>query len=302
MKIFMLHDVRGFDQNFVPERYKLDSFITDLEFIHGISKILNKILDPHTSFNQLNSLVSSDKIMLTFDDGLKDHLWVAEYLAKKSLYAIFFIPFGVVLEKKFVDSHLIQFLIASKFKDDIKQDLYTLLVKNSFSEKMINSFRVSKWKNNVWSEQDIFITRVIREVFDYSSRKVLLEDLINKYFAQNLENLHKSFYLDSYDIKKILSLGHVIGSHGYNSYNLRNEPEISINSELTKSYDHLCKYSSLPYKCISWPNGGFSDYIDSRATNIGFELGFGTEHRHVCANSNRLNLPRLDATKLGIFV
>ncbi len=302
MKIFMLHDVREFDPNFFPERYKLNSFLTDLEFIRGINKISNNICDPHHIFARLNNKIYCNDILLTFDDGLKDHLWVAEYLADRGIYAIFFIPFGSILEGKFIDSHLIQFLIASGYRNEIEKYLYSYLIKNNFSKKIIDNYRLSNHKSNTWSEQEIFITRVIREVFNFSTRKILLDYLVDKYIPLNLAQLHKSFYLNLSDINKILSLGHVLGSHGYFSYSLKNESESSIKSELSNSFDQLHKYPAIPYKSISWANGGFTDTIGKHAIGYGYEIGFGTGHLAVSTSSNMLNLPRLDATKLEIFV
>ena len=301
MKIFMLHDVREFDSNFFPERYKLGSFLTNSEFIRGINKISKNICDPKKIFSYLNNNNSSDRIILTFDDGLKDHLWVAEFLAQRGIYAIFFIPFGSILEGRYVDSHLIQFLIASGYRDEIEKYLYTILIEKNYSLQMINNYKISKHKNNTWTQQEVFITRVIREVFDYNSRKILLNNLVRNYISLNLETVHKTFYLNLNDIEKIIDLGHVIGSHGYYSYSLKEEPEKSINNELSMSFNKLCNYSSLPYKSISWANGGFTNDIGIRALEYGFEIGFGTSPFLVSKKSNRLNLPRLDATKLDIF-
>ena len=44
----------------------------------------------------------SRKYLLTFDDGLKDHLEIAELLKKKELYWYFFYSFISIFKKRFI--------------------------------------------------------------------------------------------------------------------------------------------------------------------------------------------------------
>jgi peptidoglycan/xylan/chitin deacetylase (PgdA/CDA1 family) len=300
MKILMFHDIREFDHNFFPERYKHHSFLSDTQFKKGIEVILNNISPPDNIIYKLQNPLFNKKFILTFDDGLKDYLWVAEYLAKKNISAIFFVPIGIIKEKKFIDSNLIQFLLSTKYKQEIQQFLYAHLLDKGFLKKKIDSFKISKWKKNVWSEEDIFITRVLRENFDYKSRNNILKKMALKYLDYDFKKLHDNFYLNMEDLNKIKNLGHTIGSHGYYSFDLTKEKKIVIKKELNSSINSLNKITSTGYKSISWPNGGYNKFIGLQAKKLNFELGFGTEN----VNSKSLdifNIERKDATKMKIF-
>lgn len=300
MKILMLHDVRPFDPNFFPERYAQHSFLTDTEFLSGVSKLRSKIVNPHTSFPLYNNHNSED-VILTFDDGLKDHLWVAEVLASMGISAIFFIPFGVISEKLFINSHLIQFLVASGHRSEIEKYILSFLSSEGLTKEQINGYYISRWTNNIWGRQEIFITRVLREALTGDLRQQMINHLSTEYLPVDLCDLHDNFYLNFSDVAKISSLGHIIGSHGYLSLDLRFENDAIVYSELNKSYRHLSKYAGNN-KLISYPNGGFSEHIKSVAEQIGYEFGFGTKHEAAFAACDKMNISRLDGTKLDIFV
>ena len=84
----MLHDVRDKKENFFPKRYEMESFLSKNDFIAGINNLDTSLtsFDPRhlAKENTLN-----EQVFLTFDDGLKDHIWVAEYLRDKNISAIF---------------------------------------------------------------------------------------------------------------------------------------------------------------------------------------------------------------------
>jgi peptidoglycan/xylan/chitin deacetylase (PgdA/CDA1 family) len=304
MNILMLHDIRSFDVNFFPDRYRQHSFLTDLEFINGLNLIKNNIVDINEIINEnvlFNYAKSKNNYALTFDDGLKDHLWVAEILSSKKITAAFFIPFGVIEEKVFIHSHLIQFLNASGKRSLIANELNELLLYvYKLTPDQISNFKISKWKNNLWTQEEVFITRVLREYFNYESRELILLSLCQKYLSIDLSEIHEMFYLTLKEVLLIKEMGHIIGSHGYLSLDLRYENSSIINLELSKSFEYLKDYGSKN-KLISYPNGGFSAELREAVIGAGYEIGFSTTHRSINIDDDILCIPRLDGTKLDIF-
>jgi len=298
MNILMLHDVRPFDPNFFPERYKQHSYLTDQEFLRGVNSIHRYILNPTCLFSSVKQ--TNENYILTFDDGLKDHLWVAEVLAEKKISAIFFIPFGVLKEKSFINSHLIQFLIASGSKNEIANYIYNYLDAQGVPRNLIESFKISRWKNNLWTTEEVFITRVLREALDGTTRAHLLYELINEFLNINLSALHRNLYLTFEDLNHISDLGHIIGSHGYYSMDLRFEDESVINNELTKPIKYLERFNTCNHM-ISYANGGYNTTIASATRKAGYRYGFGTKSEVFHKITDPYHLPRLDGTKLNIF-
>jgi len=300
MKVLMLHDVRPFDKNFFAQRYAQHSFLTEAQFLNGVKAVNENLIDP-ISLEENDSLNHEKKIMLTFDDGLKDHLKVAEILADQGKKAVFFIPFGIIHSGEFITSHLIQFLIAGADLTKLSAWLYNELVKLDCSIDYINGFSVSRWANNLWDKNQIFVTRVLREFREGEDRNKLLMNAMRVFFNYDIHALHENLYLKPADVIEINRMGHTIGSHGWLSCDLRFEDSDVIEHELTASMDAL-KMIADKNSWISFANGGTNKGIESTLKKVGYTCAFGTEHKPISNFSlERFNLPRLDGTKLGEF-
>ena len=298
----MLHDVRPFNPDFFPQRYIKHSFLTDKQFIRGLAHISDSLhVKPSVLFNGEN-LEDVDGAVLTFDDGLKDHFWVAKMLLDIKVEAIFFIPFGVLFEKKFINSHLIQFLNACNNREEIARQIEDELRRRfDISTSIISEYRRSRWKVNLWTESEVFITRILREFGDAEFRKQLLYKLVEKYITVDLDELHEQFYLSKEELSEIARMGHVIGSHGYYSLDMRYEDSLTVNFELQRSCEHLEIYQQGK-RLLSYPNGGYSGAIIDECRSVGYDFGMTTLHRAMTVDDDPFMIPRLDGTKMGIFV
>ena len=297
MKILMFHDIRDFDPNFFPMRYSQHSFLTLSQFNKGLNKIKKYAYNSHSIFN---NKLNYKGYIFTFDDGLKDHLKISEILFKKKISALFFIPFGIFQKNNFVNSHLIQFLYATNKLDFIIDDIKKFLLNNNFTTRQINIFYKSRWKNNLWSKEQIFITRVLREALNTDLRDKLLFNLSKKYISYDLKDLHNNLYLKFEDLKDIEKMGHFICSHGFYSKDLRFENQKSRLKEINKSFK-LLKHYKQTNNCISYPNGGFDVSILKSVKKAGYNYGFTTINKDIDNITDPLQIPRIDGTKLKIF-
>ena len=150
----MLHDIRNISSEFFPKRYNFPYFYT----IEGFLEILKRFIPK--SFNEEDN----KKFIYTFDDGLIDHLYVAKLLAQKKIKSIFFIPSAPVLEREMIGSHKIQFILAAEKEDLILSELLRIInTEFDLEDNYLDQFKKSKWKNNIWSDEMILITRILRE-------------------------------------------------------------------------------------------------------------------------------------------
>lgn len=178
----MFHDIRETNQNFFPNRYDMQSFITPDKF----KKILHKIKSDGSSFLQLKdsltdcSSQSCNLSVLTFDDGLIDHLEIARYLFESNIKAIFFIPYAPIFDSVIINSHKIQFVLASMNISTLVKELRDFYFKyhESAGNSDLDHFFVSRWKNNLWSREMVFFTRVLRE----AGSRVWRDEAINHLF------------------------------------------------------------------------------------------------------------------------
>ena len=94
MKSLMYHYVRNFNKE-----YPYSNFLDKKIFIKQIKSFSKKGIIS----NSKEIFTGKDKFILTFDDGLRDHLWVSEEL-KKQLYWNIFIQ-HYLLKKEILAVH-----------------------------------------------------------------------------------------------------------------------------------------------------------------------------------------------------
>lgn len=301
----MLHDIRDFDESFFPERYRLPYFLVPKQFYNIINNLLaqkSKLLSFSDELITSVDNISNEITLLTFDDGLKDHLSIARNLASKNIKACFFIPSGPVFEHTIIDSHKIQFILASVSSQEIIN-----FINNSFqysfnkSYESLNEYYTSRWPNNIWSKEMIFVTRVLREYPDKIWKRQLIKDLFYKYVSIDSKAFSRDFYLSQEDVLEIQSLGHIIGGHGHYSYDLRFEDFDTIESEIFKMNEFLSNLNQ-DVKYYAYANGGYNEYVINKLTEFNFDLAFTTGHRSVQKSDIPLEIPRIDATKTNLII
>ena len=123
----MYHYVKTFDRklpyfNFLHK----ESFKKQIKFFENKFKI-NKINDI--------DIFENKKILLTFDDGTKDHYWVANYLKKKNYKAIFFISTYPYEKKDFLDVHKLHLIFGKYKSSEIQEALKYLKIRNEKLKK-----------------------------------------------------------------------------------------------------------------------------------------------------------------------
>lgn len=267
----MLHDVRDIDVNFFPKRYRLPYFYNKKRFLELLSFL------PPASFDEYHE----DKYVYTFDDGLKDHLWTAEKLYQKGVRGIFFVPAAPILENKMIDSHKIQFLLASAPEEDLSSYLLECLIQEfEVDELTVREFQKSRWKNNIWSTDMIFITRCLREFGTPCERTFLLTKLFDKYVNYEEKRLAREIYLTVEEVRRIKEMGHLIGGHGVHSYDLRFRADVDCLNEISGSFAFIDNFlSEGEQKMYAYANGGVNEKIHQHCIDRGFSLAFTTDQQ-----------------------
>ena len=158
------------------------------------------------------SLEKPNNILFTFDDGLSDHFEAAKILYENDIQAIFFVPTCIVDEKLPANPMIIHYCIAEfgikQFLDTYHEILRNLELSNP------NSYFISyeKNKDDVWDT----INR-IKTMFKYTLESVLgrniLLKIFNNLFLSKYPNGLDLIHLNESKIKKMIDMGHTIGTH-----------------------------------------------------------------------------------------
>ena len=262
----MFHDIRDFDENYFPKRYKLPYFYT----INGFNDILQRFKPVSFDKELVNGYI------YTFDDGLLDHYRIAEILYGMNIRAVFFVPSQAVLERVIVLSHKIQFIIASRDENIIVKELKKMIKANyDVTSEELSSYKKSQWQDNIWSEEMVFITRILREFRGNNERKQLCDELFSKFVSADEKDFADNFYLNIQQVRDIENMNHLIGCHGDKSNNLSFCSNEEIMTEIKVSNDFINIFKP-ERKYYAYANGGYNDYSISLLEKFNFEKAFTT--------------------------
>jgi hypothetical protein len=264
----MFHDIRNPEDTKYSERYNLKSFLNEKQFEHQIDVISSKykVIRSDELFDiDING--NTDYATLTFDDGLSDHFYVYKHLKSKNISGTFLVPTIPIKDHKVMNTHKIQFILAS-----FDNSLLTEEILSNFSnkEEIWLEYSKTKWKNNWWSKEMIFITNFLRrhnidfDNFEYT------DELFKKYITGDEEQFAKEFYLKTSEIEEMSNNNMIIGGHGNVSENLLLIDDVE--NDISESFNFIKDYSND--FIFSYPNGGYDDNIKGIMEKFNCKLSY----------------------------
>lgn len=228
-----------------------------------------------TSFRE-----SKPGVLITFDDGLSDHFTAAKILSELNISAIFFIPTCILQEKLPANPMIIHYTIAVFGVEKFLKEFRTSLENNKLDKKLFD-IQYSKDVDDVWN-----IISKIKSTFKYklgfyNSRKILLE-IYENLFRPQYNNGLDMIHLTENQIKKMLEMGHYIGTHTHSHISVAatelNQDDFVKEIIYPKNYLEQ-KFNTKVYS-FSYPFGGKEDCLSSsqliKKTNE-YKLAFTVE-------------------------
>ncbi len=289
MKAIMYHYVRPKCKTFSNLKYlEFNNFRKQLDFFYNeYGFVTREEFDEFITDKKLPR--KSNKIILTFDDGFKDHYdYVFQELLSRNIFGIFYIPTAPLINKTVLDVHKIHFICNSIPDTKILNDLYGIVNETMIVKNRLNDFKDKLYQN----QRNTNETRIIKEILNYylssKYKSNVISDLCSKY---NVNYTANEVYLTIEQAKEMSSYGMIIGSHTHSHPVLstlkREDQEIEIN----KSSNFLHQQINQNYKTMCFPYGGSHSY-NKDSLNIlkknKFDFAFSVESR---------NIKKLDLTK-----
>jgi|TARA_R110000772_G_scaffold76389_1_gene165015 peptidoglycan/xylan/chitin deacetylase (PgdA/CDA1 family) len=288
IKAFMYHDIRDVKDTLFKSRITLKSFLrvdqfkSQLSYIKKKYKIISIYDLPNIDDNR-------DYAILTFDDGLKDHYRVASMLSDEKIPASFFIPVNAVENRKIIKSHKIQFILDSAEEKWVVRDIFNSL--KAFGEEergLWKTYSLSKWKNNWWSPEMVFVTNILRTHKKGSElTDLLFADLVTSDEASFCED----FYLTENNVSDLVSSNMQVGGHGYLSESLT---LLDQENDIAKSLNYVKKFHKNNL-AFSYPNGSYDSSTLRIMEELGCKFAFTTKQIDVDNKASFLEIPRYDA-------
>ena len=273
---------------------KLDDFNEHVKMIKNEFEILS--LDRVHSLYTKKFELSKDKIglLVTFDDGLADQFEAAKILTENDISAIFFIPTCIITEKLPANPIILHYAIAilgiKKFIEELKQIFEELIIKNQNS---IPEF--SKENDKIWKIIEDIKILLYYKIKPEETRRILLE-IYKKLLIKNNITI-KDMHLTKKQIKKLLEMGHNIGTHSHTHISVANSEltKLQLKRELIQPKLILESEFNTNVISMSYPFGESKDCLSAQSliekTNS-YQLAFTIKHKLNTKNNSPLEIGR----------
>ena len=252
--------------------------------------------------------IPEKSILLTFDDGYKDHYtYVLPVLLENNIQGSFYIPTKCFQDKKVLDVNKIHFILESCIGEEKKilKEIEEYLGKNKDSRISLSYndyFKEYAVDSRFDKKEVIFIKRMLQVVLPEDYREKLVDILFKKYVCTIGDKViserafWEELYLTPEQIRMMEKLGMHIGFHSHDHIWLnslsKEEQEFQIKSSINYFKEIGLKTEKMT---ISYPYGEYNEDTIELMKDYNIPLGFTTEVGKIdLETSDYLKLPRLD--------
>lgn len=206
--------------------------------------------------------------LITFDDGLKDHLVPAEVLKRHGCTGAFFIITGG-FEGMVAEVHKIHYLLAKLGAAAVIERF------NAFQDR----YRIPTDKKidprYRWDDVVTANLKSTLQTMDPVLRDAFLRELFVLTFG-NEQSFAERLYLSETDAKSLANAGMAVASHTRTHVRLDTITADEARRELEDSKHTLERVTGRPVHALSYPYGNFTDETVALARAAGYELAFNT--------------------------
>jgi len=244
-------------------------------------------------------------LLLTFDDGYKDHYnYVFPTLIDEKITGCFYPPIKI-FNGDVLDVNKIHYIL-EKFDDKkILLDEILLYLKNEFEinikslvnkKNRLHNFKVPEYDDH----HTIIIKKILNKILPLVISRKTCNHFFKKYVNSNLKTFSKELYISSKNLKEMSDNNMHIGSHGVNHllWNTLNEQEQEkeiVNSKrfFKKKLINLKNFSV----CFPWGSYNSSSVKILKKKKVKFALTSNSGNIFFGKRYNRFTLPRYDANE-----
>ncbi len=264
-------NIRGLELSLFEKQ--INYFQNNFNFI-SVSELLDCIYN--------NTTLSENSLLLTFDDGYKEHFsHVFPFLKKQNIPAAFFPTGNAINENIVLDTNKIHYILAvSKDTKQIIKKITSYIedYKNEFLLKNIDWYWKNLINNNRYDNKEIIF---IKSLHQRNLPKKLREIIINNLFTEIVTNDEKTFskqlYLSFNEINEMRESGMYFGSHAYSHDWLSFMSEDELKNEFEKTSEFYSKINTSSNDWImAYPYGDFNENVIKIMEKFNFKAGMTT--------------------------
>ncbi|WP_213270766.1 polysaccharide deacetylase family protein [Campylobacter vulpis] len=274
MKIVMYHYVRESVKNLPFFRYlSFSNFKKQLDFFEANFGLVSfeEFCRLKTEPDFISCL--KNKILLSFDDGLKEHfsLVYPELLKRKAL-GIFFMPTAVLEEEKALCVHKIHYLLGHGGGGGKLLDLALKLVEPSMCESK-NAYLFEDYYDLLDDEESV---KNFKLLLNYNLKEEFKEEVLSaliKKCGLSEAQIYENYYLNHEELKIMSANQMLIGSHAHAHINFLNLNAKEEAKEVQKSFEIL-SFLNPTIRTFCYPYGEFSRNSRTILQNLGVDFAF----------------------------
>lgn len=301
MKAVMYHYVRPYNPELPYFRYlHIDDFVRQLEFFGNEFGFVGR----DEFLASITSNEPAGGVVLTFDDGFKDHhIHVLPELRKRGLWGIFYIPAYPFIAGKLIDVHRIHMLIGKYGGNKIADSLRAIITDGMLSHAHVEEFHTRTYTRQINDEATNYVKRVLNYYIDYKYRQGIIDQLMGVFYPAENE-LVKGFYMSREELNDMHDSGMILGSHSVShpvmSKLLKEDQEREI-ADSFRVLESITGETAL--KTFCYPYGGFHTFTPETEKLLdrnGCLFSFNVESRDINREDlagRKQALPRYDCNQ-----
>ena len=299
LTIVMYHYIRPIVGSEFPgiKGLEIEGFKRQLDFLETNYSIVSteQVIDKITK----NKALPHKACWLTFDDGYKDHYqYVLPELVSRNLSGAFFPPSVAIQDNELLDVNSIHHILScsndvNKLVTDLK---HLCLQLGTTSEQIQDYYKEYAVANKHDNADTIFIKRMLQHVLPDQVRSEIISILFEKVVGIQKAELSNRLYMSVDEVRKLVSSGMYVGSHGSRHYWLDRINYQKQKVDISSSLEFLEEVGAPTSNWIMcYPYGAYNDITLSLLRELGASIGITTKLRKANLGiDNPLTLPRLD--------
>jgi peptidoglycan/xylan/chitin deacetylase (PgdA/CDA1 family) len=230
-----------------------------------------------------NKELPHNSILLTFDDGFKDHYQhVFPLLKKLEINAAFFPPALPIVENRVLDVHKIHFILDSTSNYQlIVDEIFHLIKKFSIEfelkkpEEYFSELAISSRFDN---KEIVFIKRILQRNLPPTLRSKITDLLFKKFIKESENDFSSKLYMNIDEMHEMVDDGMYFGSHSYSHQWLSYLSSEELKIELDNSIKFCDKVNSGTKNLVMcYPYGDYNQNTITQLIKSGFKAGLTTK-------------------------
>jgi peptidoglycan/xylan/chitin deacetylase (PgdA/CDA1 family) len=260
------------------------------------------IVDPQNVLDAINgdSALPSDALLLTFDDGYRDHYaTVFPILAQRGHTALFFPATQPLSEQRVLDVNKIQFVLAAVSDASVIAAKVSEAIEERWPADALPSIEDFRRRFGGASRYDdaetAFVKRMLQKGLPQPLRSALVDELFQQYVTGDEAGFTAELYASPAQLADMRSEGMHIGCHGHAHHWLDALSPAELRRDVETALDWLRLTGLIGAQwTMCYPHGGTDETVATTLRSLGCALAFTVERSHADLDGDPLRLARFD--------